>query len=159
MATITTPLDDHSQPVYTTANVFTSDWRFPERSRDNPPTPEMHANATLLIARVLRLLREYTRLTKPALAAEGRIYRPTITSGYRPPLDNHRVGGASKSNHLTCAAVDLADPDNTLDAWLLQNQSVLAMCGLWLEHPESTPGWVHLQCVPPASGKQVFRVK
>jgi len=39
----------------------------------------------------------------------------------------------------------------------LANTDKLEAIGLWLEHPESTPRWCHVQIVPPASGKRVFR--
>jgi len=81
-----------------------------------------------------------------------------VSSGYRPEAINAAVKGAAKrSNHIACLAVDLHDPDGALDTWCLENQKALELCGLWLEHPDSTPNWCHLQCVPPKSGRRVFR--
>jgi hypothetical protein len=80
-----------------------------------------------------------------------------VNSGWRPHAVNARIPNASpRSRHLTCEAIDLADPDDRLDAWCLANLDVLAAIGLWLEHPDATPGWCHVQIVPPRSGRRVF---
>lgn len=80
-----------------------------------------------------------------------------VTSGYRPASVNAAVGGAKRSNHMLCKACDLEDKDGKLDAWCYDNQHKLAEIGLWLEHPTATPGWCHVQTVPPKSGVRVFR--
>lgn len=80
-----------------------------------------------------------------------------VSSGYRPGAFNEAAGGAKKSYHMICLACDFKDPDGAIDAFCMANQALLADCGLWLEHPDSTPGWCHLQAVPPKSGNRVFR--
>lgn len=81
-----------------------------------------------------------------------------ISSGWRPPSLNSKVKGAApKSNHQKGLACDFFDPEGKLDAWCMQNLDFLEEIGLWLEHPDATPKWCHLQCVPPKSGKRVFR--
>lgn len=65
--------------------------------------------------------------------------------------------GAPKSNHKQGLAVDIYDPHNELDKWCMANRSVLVEYGIWLEHPDATPGWCHMQVVPPRSGNRVFR--
>lgn len=79
-----------------------------------------------------------------------------ISSGYRSPKRNAAVGGAKKSNHMLCLAADVLDLDDALDEWCLGNLDVLEECGLWLESPNYTKGWCHLQAVPPKSSKRVF---
>ena len=80
-----------------------------------------------------------------------------VNSGWRPAAINAGVPGASpRSRHLTCEAIDLDDPDDALDAWCMQHLEVLEAIGLWLEHPAATPGWCHVQTVPPRSGRRVF---
>lgn len=64
--------------------------------------------------------------------------------------------GAAKSNHKIGLAVDRYDPQGGIDAWCMKNLPILAECGIWLEHPDSTKGWSHWQCVPPKSGRRVF---
>lgn len=65
--------------------------------------------------------------------------------------------GAPKSNHKMGLAVDIYDPDDKIDNWCMNNLSILAVYGVWLEHPDATKGWCHLQVVPPRSGNRVFR--
>jgi hypothetical protein len=78
-----------------------------------------------------------------------------VTSGVRSQADQARINpGAPKSKHLVGAAVDIADPKGELYAWCKANEPVLIQAGLWCE--EGTRGWVHLQCLPPPSGKRWF---
>lgn len=62
--------------------------------------------------------------------------------------------GRLGSKHRAAHAVDVYDPENKLDDWL--NDDVLTAFGLYREAPEDTPGWCHLQDVPPASGERTF---
>jgi hypothetical protein len=83
-----------------------------------------------------------------------------VSSGWRPAAVNATIKGAApKSNHLTGRAVDLADPDRSIGRWCIDNQNALEKVGLWLEHPDDTPTWCHLQTVSPKSGNRVFRAK
>jgi uncharacterized protein YcbK (DUF882 family) len=52
-----------------------------------------------------------------------------------------------KSKHLYGLAVDISDPDRKLKEWCLQNEAALREIGVWMEAFESTPNWVHFQCV------------
>ena len=107
-------------------------------------TAALKVNAAVTVERANRLL------AHACLACE-------VTSGWRPHAVNAAVPNASpRSRHLTCEAVDLADPDGSLDAWCMRHLEVLAAIGLWLEHPDATPGWCHVQTVPPRSGRRVF---
>ncbi len=107
-------------------------------------TDAMRGNAAILISKVNQLLNAF---------GEQR----NITSGWRPVLVNKLIPNAALySNHTKCLAVDLADPHGDLDAWCLANQPTLEAIGLWQEHPASTKGWCHLQCVAPRSGQRVF---
>lgn len=79
-------------------------------------------------------------------------------SGWRPPAVNAATPrAAKKSKHMVGLADDLFDPDGALDAWCLANLHVLEAIGLWLEHPDSTPRWCHVQIRAPKSGNRVFR--
>lgn len=79
-----------------------------------------------------------------------------VTSGYRPGIYNEKAKGAKDSPHLSCAACDFHDPDGHLDFFCKSNLGLLESCGLWLENPNNTPGWCHLQIRPIASGNRVF---
>ena len=81
----------------------------------------------------------------------------SVNSGWRPAAINAGVpGAAKKSKHMLCQAIDLNDDDGDLDQWCLANIDILERIGVWLEHPNSTPRWCHLQILPPASGRRVF---
>lgn len=101
------------------------------REVEYPLTPDQVAN----LARLLESLNKFrSAYGKPML----------VTSGYRPGRYNVQAGGAPNSAHLTCEACDFADPEGLLDEFCSKNTKLLDSCGLWLEHPDSTPGWTHL---------------
>lgn len=88
--------------------------------------------------------------------------------GYNPPMrassclrsiaDQKRINpSAMGSSHLYGAAVDIADSDGKLKAWLKANPNKLVECGLWAEDYASTPTWVHLQIYAPKSFNRVFK--
>jgi uncharacterized protein YcbK (DUF882 family) len=89
-----------------------------------------------------------------------------VTSGYRSVKDHleiYKKKGITdqskipmKSKHLYGLAVDIADPKGLLQAWCKANEKTLEEVGLWMEDFSATKGWVHFQCVPPASGKRWF---
>lgn len=108
-----------------------------------PLTPELEDNLLHLLG-CLNMIR----------ALYGRPM--VVTSGYRPKKINASVGGKPKSKHMTCQACDFDDRTGALAIWCLHNLDMLERAGLWMECPEYTMGWVHLQCVPPKSGKRVF---
>ena len=72
--------------------------------------------------------------------------------GFRP---NDCSTGAPLSKHKQGHAVDVYDPDEQLDRWITDD--LLATFELWREAPEATLGWVHLQDVPPKSGRRTFK--
>lgn len=77
-----------------------------------------------------------------------------VNSGYRSPESNAAAGGKKKSNHLVCAAIDLEDKDARLYNFARANEKLLKVLDLWCE--ERMGGWLHMQCVPPKSGKRFF---
>lgn len=64
--------------------------------------------------------------------------------------------GAPHSNHKEGLAIDLFDPTGEIDKWCMQHQDRLAFYGIYIEHPDSTPGWCHMQIIAPHSGHTVF---
>lgn len=62
--------------------------------------------------------------------------------------------GAIGSQHRKARAVDVFDPNNDLDGWI--HDAILIRHGLYREAPDATPGWLHLQSVPPKSGRRTF---
>lgn len=66
-----------------------------------------------------RMIRAFGTLVHPSIA--GQLSRllaghpdVRITSGWRSPWDNKRVGGGTNSRHMLGIAVDLVGPKNTL---------------------------------------------
>ncbi|MGA0023933.1 MAG: D-Ala-D-Ala carboxypeptidase family metallohydrolase [Burkholderiales bacterium] len=107
-------------------------------------TRELRANARDTVRRVNRLLK------RAGLSA-------AVSSGWRPAVINATIPGAAMgSKHISCLAIDLEDRSGALDAWCMAHLDVLEEIGLWLEHPDATPGWCHLQTQPPRSGSRVF---
>lgn len=84
-----------------------------------------------------------------------------VTSGLRSDKQQQELikagkSTATKSKHLVGLAADIADPDKELAKWCLENVKILEQAGLWLEHPDYTPNWVHFQANPPRSGNRFF---
>lgn len=63
---------------------------------------------------------------------------------YRSVAWDKSKGRSGNSQHCQCRACDFRDTDGALDAWCMANQDILAKAGLWLEHPDYTKGWCHL---------------
>lgn len=105
------------------------------RMRLNPLTDEMQQNleALLVAANLFR-----TKYGKPL----------NISSGYRPQAQNAAAGGAKKSTHLSCQAIDFSDKDKAIKEYIKKNPTVLEECGLYMEHPDHTPSWCHVQVRP-----------
>lgn len=121
-------------------------------------TPALRANAvrTVELVNKLLVLANVAGVPMPVNPATGTV----VASGWRPPAVNAATAGASKTSmHMTCEACDLYDPAGRIDAWLMtaDGQRVLTDLGLWLEHPDATPKWSHVQVRPPRSGNRVFR--
>lgn len=86
-----------------------------------------------------------------------------VTSGYRSMEDQKRIyakKGISnypkRSKHLYCQACDFYDPDGHLKHFIVNNLRLMEEIGLWFEDFFYTENWVHVQIVPPNSGKRFF---
>lgn len=105
------------------------------RDKDHPLTPAQEDNLGRLLTALNIVRRAYG---KPL----------TVSSGYRPAAINANVGGAKRSAHMTCEACDFSDPNKEFATWCMANIDVLVRAGLYLEHPDYTKNWVHLQIRP-----------
>lgn len=124
-------------------------WNGRDRKFPRELNAEICNNAALTVSRINRLL---------GLAAEEGIECDTVSSGWRPLAINDATANAAKaSKHIKALAADLRDtPQRDLARWCLRNLKHLESIGLWMEDPRWTPTWVHLQIVPPGSGRRVF---
>jgi len=73
--------------------------------------------------------------------------------GFRP---KDCPDGAPGSPHKQGRGVDRFDPHERIDAWCMKNLDRLREVGIYIEHPEATPGWSHWTDRPPASKRIVF---
>lgn len=95
-----------------------------------------------------------------------------VTSGFRSWEDHVRIYKEkaqkrgmpfylsqvpTKSNHLYCKALDFADANGELKKWIMNNIQLLEKHNIYCEDFEYTKSWVHIQIVPPASGKRFFK--
>ena len=107
---------------------------------------EVQSNAQITVQR-----------TNELLARAGRSDINSVNSGWRPRGVNEATSNAAAtSRHITGQAVDLPDADRTLSEWCVDNLDDLRGIGLWMEDPRWTPTWLHVQTVPPGSGKVVY---
>lgn len=120
------------------------------REKEYPLTIDLALNAARLLAAVNFLRAVYGHPCR-------------VSSGYRPGRFNKAAGGAPNSAHLTCEAIDLADPSGHLARWIVLNTELLEHLDLYVEDPipapgyKGTPGWVHIQTRPVPSGNRIFR--
>ena len=106
----------------------------------------------------MELLMNLAELMAAINYIRGRYGKPLmVSSGYRPGYYNTQAGGAKKSPHISCEAIDVLDSSGEFAKWCLENTHELAKAGLYMEDPEYTIGWVHLQTRKPRSGKRVFK--
>lgn len=114
-----------------------------------PPTEDQEVNTARLLFRVNALLTQFKEIVKLGGPVQ-------MSSGYRPGHFNAAAGGAAKSAHLTCEAVDVADASGDLKKYIITNYAVLDKHDLYMEDPAKTPTWCHLQTRPTTT--RIFKV-
>lgn len=67
-----------------------------------------------------------------------------VSSGWRPESINRAIGGAKNSYHTKGMAVDISDPYKRLAKAILERVDLLDKYELWMENPEKTSNWVHM---------------
>ena len=118
-------------------------------------TPEKKLAAAALLGRVnvLRFQAETAGVVFKVNPHTGNFISGQGHGGFRP--ENCSVG-ADNSQHKDAHAVDNYDPDRLFAKWCRTHEQDLASLGLYMEREEWTPSWVHLQDVPPRSGKIAY---
>lgn len=143
-----------------TTNIFTID-EYVGLHKDSPDwTPVIQGNAQLLMTLCSRLkdIMESDGIDFQTNPKTGSIISGEIYGGFRPqdcPI------GAANSSHKMGKAVDIYDPTNNIDAWLMLNQNALVECDIYIEHPSKTMHWSHWAIKTtsedsPKSGHHVF---
>lgn len=130
--------------IITAHDVLTSCGTYLERLLYNQCTDEVKANAKELARRVSGLLFDWLQRC--------------ISSGFRDQKSNKLAGGSENSLHMVAAALDLFSLAHYLmkDYERNKEKSLLVKWDLYLEHPDYTTQWCHLQMFPPKSGRRVF---
>lgn len=103
------------------------------RAKQEDLTDELKANLEKLLEALNKFRKEYG----------SPMY---VSSGYRPAELNKTIGGGSKSAHMSLQACDFRDTDGKLFEFIKKDPDILERCGLYLEDPRWTVGWIHLQC-------------
>lgn len=71
--------------------------------------------------------------------------KPLIPSCYYRTVEwDKKKGRSGNSMHCQGKAVDFNDPKGEFALWCMNNLAILKQAGLWLENPQKTIGWVHL---------------
>jgi len=123
---------------------FTRSTTANKKGISNQPGPAEIANLAALVQNVLQPLRD----------AVG--FPINITSGYRSPMLNQAIGGATNSQHTKGQAADLVSQDNaklfnTIMTTLPFDQLI------WEAGNDSQPEWVHVSFKPSFNRKQVLK--
>jgi hypothetical protein len=123
-------------------------------------TPKIKSNGEVTVMLINKVVGAFT-------AATG-IVLTQWASGWRPLGVNCLTSNAAEhSLHITAEAGDVRDtPHRDFARWICANQKLLEEWGLYFERLEWTSkrnpktgeweNWVHLQCVPPRSGRRSF---
>lgn len=119
--------------MLTRNDIITASGKYPERLKHPELTTEVIKNIDTLIIKVNAFLQDLG------------ITNIKVSSGFRPSEVNAGTkGAAKKSYHMIGMAVDLEDPHGDLDKLIKSKPELLDKYELWLENPDSTPTWTHL---------------
>ena len=63
---------------------------------------------------------------------------------YRDVEYEKSKGRSGKSDHTRCLACDFIDRNGRLKQWVKDNEEAVKAMGIYVEHPDYTPTWLHL---------------
>lgn len=119
--------------MITLYDYLTASGAHPEREHHKECTPEVINNAKSLLLKVNAFLTDLG------------IQMVIVSSGFRPSDVNAALANsAKKSLHMIGSAIDISDPDGSLDALIDRSDDLLKKHNLWHESSASTIGWAHL---------------
>lgn len=136
-------------------NLITSRQYFGDYAEHRDATAQVRYHATALLDIVNDLLEVAAAAgcELPENPSTGCQISGNGNGGFRP--QDSKVG-AGNSKHKEGRGIDIYDPHRQLASWCLAHPKALEERGLHMEDPRWTPSWVHLQDVPPGSGKLVY---
>jgi len=117
--------------------------------------PEEYKMNLLVLLEKLNLFRQL--FNKPMKCTSGfRTIQEHLNVYYKKGIfDDEKI--PMKSKHLFCQAADFYDPKGEIKKFAKKDHyAILKKCGLYMESEKATANWIHLQSVPPKSGKWEF---
>ncbi len=113
-------------------------------------TEKIQANGAETVRRINLLIDDY-------ISDTGNERPDTWASGWRPDgVNAHTKNAASHSTHIDALAGDVGDEERDFARWCNAHPERLVEHGLWMEDSRWCPTWVHLQTVPPGSGRSIY---
>ncbi len=123
-------------PTLTLDDWITSSGKYLDRANSPELTYDVRSAAMVLVDKINELGRRL------------KLGKLPVSSGFRPSKVNANIKGAAKgSAHMSGKAVDFVDADGKLKALVGNNPELLRELGLFMEHPDNTPTWLHLDYV------------
>jgi len=139
----TNSIKENKRELITLIDHLTSSGKYPDRMNSPECTDEVKDSAKSLINQVNQLLNELN------------VEKCKVSSGFRTQEANDTTANAAKkSRHMTGNALDIEDLDGSLKK--LITLDLLAKYSLYCEDFEHTKTWLHLQDIPPKSGRRIF---
>ncbi len=122
----------------------------PAHGIENNPSPMVIENLKLLAEKVLQPIRDHFKI--PVI----------VTSGYRSPEYNLRIGGAINSQHMRGEAVDidLGPKNREVFEWVINNLTVdQIIWELGTPPPNGNPEWIHISYKKSGNRNMVTRAE
>jgi hypothetical protein len=119
--------------MLTVDDIMTSSGKYPDRAKSPECTQEVKDNAVRLIVAINSLLEDMG------------ITEVVVSSGFRTLAANMALTNSAKhSLHMAGMAVDIEDKDGSLKTLIESKPDLLHTYQVWMENPNSCPGWCHL---------------
>jgi hypothetical protein len=127
------PTEEPPIQIVSMEALLTTSGKYLDRANSSELTPEVLEGAQAFLVKLNGFL------------AELGITQVQLSSGFRPSTVNAGIANASpRSMHQLARAVDIIDQSGFIDSLIQSRPDLLKKYGLWLEHPEATPGWSHI---------------
>jgi len=113
---------------------------------DNTPSDIVIKNLLLLCQKVLQPLREQMEESIK------------VSSGYRCPDLNKRIGGSKSSQHCFGQAADISCDERTAEMYRYIKNNLIFDQLIWEFGNDDNPSWVHVSFSPTKNRKECLRV-